>query len=59
MFLSQDLCSALDQANMMLQKDKEAVEQRLQHVKKERELLQKSLKQKPPNDDKVSLQVRA
>uniref|UniRef100_G1MYP8 Interferon induced protein 35 n=2 Tax=Meleagris gallopavo TaxID=9103 RepID=G1MYP8_MELGA len=53
----EDLCSALDQANMMLQKDKEAVEQRLQHVKKERELLQKSLKQKPPNDDKVSLQV--
>ncbi|XP_031456416.1 interferon-induced 35 kDa protein-like [Phasianus colchicus] len=52
-----DLCSALDQDNMMLQKDKEAVEQRLQHVKKERELLQKNLKQKPPNDDKVSLQV--
>lgn len=42
----------------MLQKDKEAVEQRLQHVKKEREL-QKNLKQKPPNDEKVSLQVRA
>uniref|UniRef100_A0A8C9LBJ7 Interferon induced protein 35 n=1 Tax=Pavo cristatus TaxID=9049 RepID=A0A8C9LBJ7_PAVCR len=52
-----DLCSALDQDNAMLQKDKEAVEQRLQHVKKERELLQKNLKQKPPNDDKVSLQV--
>ncbi|XP_040548342.1 interferon-induced 35 kDa protein [Gallus gallus] len=52
-----DLCRALDQDNAMLQKDKEAVEQRLQHVKKERELLQKNLKQKPPKDEKVSLQV--
>ncbi|POI35338.1 hypothetical protein CIB84_000912 [Bambusicola thoracicus] len=52
-----DLCRALDQDNVMLQKDKEAVEQRLQHVKKERELLQKNLKQKPPNDEKLSLQV--
>ncbi|XP_021233646.1 interferon-induced 35 kDa protein isoform X1 [Numida meleagris] len=52
-----DLCSALDQDNAMLQKDKEGVEQRLQHVKKERELLQKNLKQKPPNDEKVSLQL--
>jgi len=43
----------------MLQKDKEAVEQRLQHVKKETELLQKNLKQKPPKDEKVSLQVCA
>lgn len=43
----------------MLQKDKEAVEQMLQRVKKERELLQKNLKQKSPNYDKVSLHVRA
>uniref|UniRef100_A0A8C2T3D4 Interferon induced protein 35 n=1 Tax=Coturnix japonica TaxID=93934 RepID=A0A8C2T3D4_COTJA len=50
-------CSALDQDNAMLQKDKETVEQILQHAKKERELLQKNLKQKLPNDGKASLQV--
>ncbi|XP_065605154.1 interferon-induced 35 kDa protein isoform X2 [Cyrtonyx montezumae] len=52
-----DLCSTLDQDNAVLQKDKEAVEQRLQRVKKERDLLQKNLKQKPPNDEQVFLQV--
>ncbi|XP_048783079.1 interferon-induced 35 kDa protein isoform X1 [Lagopus muta] len=52
-----DLCSALDQDNAMLQKDKEAVEQMLQRVKKERELLQKNLKQKPPNYDKVDISI--
>ncbi|XP_072212776.1 interferon-induced 35 kDa protein-like [Excalfactoria chinensis] len=52
-----DFCSALDQDNAMLQKDKEAAEQRLQHAKKERELLQKNLKLKLPNDEKASLQA--
>ncbi|OXB55280.1 hypothetical protein ASZ78_014074 [Callipepla squamata] len=52
-----DLCSTLDKDNAVLQKDKEAVEQRLQHAKKERDLLQKNLKQKPPNDEQISLQV--
>ncbi|NXC46108.1 IN35 protein, partial [Penelope pileata] len=55
---SQELCSALEQDNMVLQKDKEAVEQKIQQVKEEREFLQKNLEeQKPPNDEELSHQM--
>ncbi|NXK53088.1 IN35 protein, partial [Chauna torquata] len=47
---SQKLCSALEQDNVTLQQDKEAAEQRIQQVKKERELLEKNLEQQKPQD---------
>ncbi|NXL82928.1 IN35 protein, partial [Alectura lathami] len=56
---SQELCGAVEQGNAVLQKDKEAVEQKIQEVVKEKELLQKNLEEekKPPNYEELSYQM--
>lgn len=58
--LAQELCSAVEQENAALQKEKEETEQRIQQVKNTIELIQENIQQRNPLEDLIqSLQVSA
>lgn len=58
--LAQELCSAVEQDNAALQKEKEETEQRIRQVKNTKELIQENLQQHNPLEDLIqTLQVGA